>query len=156
MGRKVFENEMHVYHADAVADISAPTETEIGDATNLTPQITADGVNISVNSNTATQDMLAEGKVVAKPGTRGLTVTLTALRDDETDDFWDEFEYAQEGYLIISPFGADPSSGDEVYVVKGAAQEPAPQQSGANTFQTARVEFPAEDWDMNATVASGT
>ena len=154
MARQVFENQMRVFHADEVADLSAPTETEIGDATDLTPQVTSDGVQFNFNNNTASVDMIAEGKTEQRPGTRGLSVTLTAVRDDESDDFWDEFEYGEQGVLIISPFG-EPSDGDTVYCVEGAAQEPQPQQSAANTFQQATVEFPAVDWDLKATVANG-
>jgi len=154
MARQVFENQMKVYHnATGVTDLAAPTVAEITtDATDITDQITADGVQFNFNNNTASVDMLAEGKILQRPGTRGLSVTLTAVRDDTTDDFWDEFAYGQEGDLIISPFGV-PVASDEVYVVRGAAQEPQPQASSANTFQQAQVEFPATDWNFKATVA---
>lgn len=155
MGRVVFEDQMHVYHnSTGVTDLAAPTATEITtDATDITEQVTADGVAFNFNNNTASVDMLAEGKILQLPGTRGLSITLTAVRDDTTDDFWDEFTYGQTGDLIISPFGV-PEAGDEVYVVRGAAQEPQPNPSGANTFQQATVEFPATDWDLKATVSS--
>lgn len=155
MARQVHENQMKVYHnSTGVSDITAPTETEITtDATDITDQITADGVQFNWNNNTASVDMIAEGKIQQLPGTRGLSVTLTAVRDDTTDDFWDEFDYGQEGDIIVSPFGT-PASGDEVYVIRGAAQEPQAQPSGANTFQQAQVEFPATDWDFKATVSA--
>ncbi len=155
MGRAVFEDNFKIYHnATGVTNIAAPTVAEITtDATDLTDQITANGVAINFNNNTASVDMLAEGKILQKPGTRGLSVTLTAVRDDTTDDFWDEFTYGQTGDLIISPFGV-PVATDKVYVIRGAAQEPQPQASGANTFQQATVEFPATNWDLKAVVAA--
>ena len=155
MARQVFEDQTHVYHVDTIADISAPTTTEITGGTDLTPQITADGVNFNFQNNTASVDMLAEGKILQKPGTRGLSVTLTAVRDDDVDDFWDEFEYNVEGYLVIVPFG-EAAADKGAYVIKGAPQEPQPQQSGANTFQQAQVEWPAVDWDLKAVIASGS
>lgn len=152
MSRVVHEDEVHVYHCLTIADMSAPTVAEITtDGTDLTPQIQADGVAYNPTTNTASSDMLT-GKIAQRPGTRGFSPALTALRDDEIDDFWDEFTYGQNGYLVVSPFGV-PEAGSQVYVFKGAAQEPMPQDSGANSFQTAMVSFPAEDWDLNATVA---
>jgi len=154
MARRVFENQMKVFWDNSdVEDLSAPTAQEINDATELTSQITADGVQFNFNNNTASVDMIAEGKIEQLPGTRGLTVTLTAVRDDEQDDFWDEFEYGVQGTLIIAPFG-DPEEGDSVYVIKGAPHEPQPLQSAANTFQQAEVEFAAVDWDLQATVSA--
>lgn len=155
MSRQVHENQWKIYHnATGVASLSSPTVTEITtDATEITDQITADGVQFNFNNNVASIDMIAEGKIQQLPGTRGVSVTLTAVRDDTTDDFWDEFTYGQTGDLIVAPFGT-PESGDEVYVIRGAAQEPQPQQSGANTFQQAQVEFPATDWDFKATVSA--
>ena len=153
MARRVFENQMRVYHLPEVADLSAPTETEITAGVDLTEQITADGIAIDFGNNTASIDLIAEGKIAQLPGTRSLQVNLTAVRDDDGDDFWDEFGYGEDGVLVISPFG-EADTGAEVYVVKGAAQEPQPMASAANTFQQSMVEFPATDWDMKAEVAS--
>ena len=155
MARQVFEDQFHVYHVDTIANIAAPTTTEISGGTDLTEQVTADGVQFNFQNNTASVDMLAEGKILQKPGTRGLSVTLTAVRDDTQDDFWDTFEYNVEGYLVIVPFGASAADKD-AYVVKGAPQEPQPQQSGANSFQQSQVEWPAVDWDLKAVIASGS
>lgn len=156
MTREVYENNWQAFWVDAIADISAPTVTEIDGGTDITPQLTADGVGFNFNNNTASVDMLAEGKIAQKPGTRGVSVTLTAVRDSETDDVWTTFDYGTEGYLVVLPFGSDtsPEAGDEAYVVSGAAQEPQPQQSAANTYQQAQIEIPADDWDFNAAVAA--
>ena len=154
MGRVVHEDELHVYHVPQIADLSTPTVSEItSDGTDLTPFLAADGVAYNGTRNTASTELLT-GKIVQRPGTRGYAPTLTGLRDDESDDFWDEFAYGQRGHLVVSPVGV-PESGSKVHVFKGAAQEPSPENSSANTFQRAVVEFPAEDWDLDATVANG-
>lgn len=156
MAREVFENNWKVYWVDTIADISAPTVTEVSGGTELTPQITADGVGFNFNNNTASIDMIAEGKIAQKPGTRGVSVTLTAVRDSGTDDVWTTFDYGTEGNLVVLPFGTDtsPEAGDEAYVVSGSAHEPQPQQSAANTYQQAQIEIPGDDWDFNAVLAA--
>lgn len=157
MSREVFENNFKVWWVDTIADISAPTTTEIDAGTDLTSQVTADGIGFNFNNNTASVDLIDAGKIAQKPGTRGVSVTLTAVRDSETDDVWDTFDYGTEGYLVVIPFGDDssPAADEEAYVISGAAQEPQPQQSAANTYQQSQIEIPADDWDFKAAIASG-
>ena len=157
MAFQAFENQMKARWLDAVAseDLSEVTDTEWGDGTDLTPQLTADGISFNFNNNTVSVDLLDAGKIAQRPGTRGVGATLQAVRDDTTDTFWDTFEYGDEGYLVVAPFG-EPAADDELYVLQGACQEPQPQQSAANTYQQAVVEFLAEDWNFKATMTSGT
>lgn len=156
MARDVFENNFKVFWVDTISDISAPTVAEIDGGTDLTSQITADGVGFNFNNNTASVDLIAAAKIAQKPGTRGVSVTLTAVRDSETDDVWTTFDYSTAGNLVVIPFGDSnsPASGEEAYVISGAAHEPQPQQSAANTYQQAQVEIPADGWDFKATVAA--
>lgn len=151
MPRQVFENQLTLKWIDTLADstLATVTQAEWDGGTNLTPQITADGFGLNWNNNVASIDMIAEGKISQKPGTRGASVTLTAVRDDTSDDVWTTFDYGTSGFLVAAPFG-EPATGDELYVFDCAAQEPQPQQSAANTYQQAQVELPCDDWNLKS------
>ena len=157
MARQAFEGQYRVYVGAPFADVSAPTEAEIGDATDVTEQLTADGVQWNWQNNTVSTDMLAEAMTAQTVGTRGLAVTLNATRDDDEDNFFDEFSHGDQIGVLVAPFAGDetPSSGDGVYCLNGSSTDPQPQQSAANTHQQVQVEIPAEEFDIKATVANG-
>lgn len=151
MPRQVYENQLTLKWIDTVTDTSlaSVTQAEWDGGTDLTPQITSDGFGLNWNNNTASIEMIAEGKTPQKPGTRGVAVSLTAVRDDTSDDVWTTFDYGTTGFLAVSPFGT-PSTGDELYVFSCAAQEPQPQASAANTYQQAVIELPCDDWELKS------
>lgn len=155
MARQVFENQMKLRWIDSIAssDLSQVVSSEWDGGTDLTPQVTSDGFGLNWSNNTASIQMIAEGKTPQSPGTRGVSVSLTAVRDDTTDDVWNTFDYGTSGILAVAPFG-EPADGDELYVFDCSAQEPQPQASAANTYQQAVIELPCDDWNLKSTFAA--
>jgi hypothetical protein len=152
MAKLTAEGNVKVYRVESVSDPDAPTAAEIDGGVNLTPFLPTSGVSISWNNNNASIDMLDEGFTAEVVGTRGVSISLTGVRDDESDDFFDAFAYQDNFYLVISRFG-EPSAGDSVEVYRCQSHDPAPSTPATNEFQTAEVQLAVQEAYARATVA---
>jgi len=161
MSRIIPNEETFVQFATTIADVKAPTKTELAAAVNLTPFV------ISVNAST-------RGNVVQTPsfdtkfetsiaGTITSTFEMDLYRDDESDDAWDTLPRETKGYIVISRFGGtggptttpptplhSPNTGDVVEVWPVFVVSRSATNLTSNTAQTFQVqcsvfEVPAED-----------
>lgn len=158
---KVIPNELTqvLFVADeGIADISAPTVTELESGTDLTPLVVSLEASTTGNTvNTPALDSLFETTI---PGTVTATFTMEGYRDDTTDTLWDTLPRGTDGFIVIARFGfggatvSDPASGDviEVWPVTVVSRSATPLTS--NDSQRCNIEctVPVEP-DEAATVA---
>ena len=140
------------------ANLAAPTEAELGGATNLTGFIVS--INPSAQGNaipTPALDSLFDASTI---GTSQGSFTADMYRDDEADTAWDTLPRGTVGYMFISRFGGTgtdhmPVSGEPVEVWPVAITQRAGSAMSSNTVQTFTVaaavqEPPAEDGVVTA------
>lgn len=154
MARLTAEGNVKVYRVETIADPEAPTITEVTGGTDLTPFLPTNGVAIAWNRNNASIDMLDEGFTSESVGTRGVSITLTGVRDDADDDFFDAFAYGDDFFLVVSRFGDADTSGDLVEVYECQAHDPAPSTPAPNEFQTAEVQLAVQAAYPDAVLAT--
>lgn len=113
----------------------APTVAEYTAGTSLTSITPVDGLNFSPTQNNASQALLGQAFVNESPGTWGLGITLTLMRDDTTDTAITTFPYKTSGYIVNQPFGVTVIAGTKVDVYKVVSHNPVPLASAENEFQ---------------------
>lgn len=134
MARLASEGNVKVYKVPTVADSTAPTDAEITAGTDLTALMPTQGVDITWTQNNASLAMLDESFVAEVVGTESATITLTGVRDDETDTFFEAFTRGENFYLVVSRFGeAVATSVVEVYPCQ--SHRPVPMAPAENEFQ---------------------
>lgn len=146
----------------SIADISAPTETELASAVDLECLVTADGFQPTVNEEVVSVAKLCETSNSEAPGRATHQVTLTLVRqDDEADDLgWTTLKRGVTGFLAVR-YGVDHSkpweAGDQaiVYPVKcGERRLQAPEANGATLFQVQM--YVTAQPDLDAEVVAGS
>lgn len=143
-----------VHWLPAVANIAAPTAAEVAAGTDLSDQVTIDGLGIDSTQNTASQAMLGSSFVGEEPGTYGTAVTLTTTREDVGDLVWDLFDYRTTGFLLVSRFG-EPVVGAAVEVYPAKSHKPIPLASAENEYQKVQVRLAIHDEpELKAVVAA--
>jgi len=154
MARLASEGNVKVWKVPTIADLEAPTAVEINAGEDLTPYMPTQGVDITWTQNNASLAMLDESFVAEVVGTESATITLTGVRDDESDDFFDAFERGENFYLVISRFGAaDATSAVEVYPAQ--SHRPVPMAPAENEFQQAMCTLAVTDTPvLDAVVAA--
>lgn len=117
MSRVIANQEVWVGFATTVADISAPTSSEVSGATDVTSfLVSLDASSQGNQIPTPAFDTLFETSI---SGTSSATFTGEFYRDDATDTAWDTLPRGTDGFFIISRFGtagAAPASTDVVEV----------------------------------------
>lgn len=126
-----------------LADYTAPTETEVNGAVDLTPFLMS--INASSQGNTVPTpsfDSLFETSII---GTSQATFAADFYRDDVNDLAWTTLPRTTVGYFIVSRFGGSgtdqiPQSGDvcEVWPVNVVSRTAANMQN--NTVQTFSIQ----------------
>lgn len=158
MSRRVYEGTMNVYFATDVADVSAPTVTEITAAVDITCDLSKDGIAPNISTNNVDIAALCETFDATIPGSFGADFQLTGFRDDTTEALWDLAIYGTAGFLIIEYFGEPgvlPEAGDKVGVWPVTMNQKSPANSAANTAQMFTVPFNVTAQpDLDAVVAA--
>jgi hypothetical protein len=84
-------------------------------------------------------------------------LTLTGLRDDSADTFWNLAVYGTDGFVVIRRgilYSTSYSATQKVEVYPASMFNPIPAPSAANTSQTFTVEFAVTgEIQLKATVA---
>lgn len=147
MARLASEGNVKVYKVPTIADVTAPTVAEVNAGTDLTPYMPTQGVDITWTQNNASLAMLDESFVAEVVGTEAATITLTGVRDDTSDDFFDAFDRGDNFYLVIARFGwsglgsgsdpNEPAATDVVEVYPAQSHRPVPMAPAENEFQQA-------------------
>lgn len=141
----VYEKNYRVHWAPAVASLAAPTVAEITAGDYLGRLMTKDGAELGISQNRVEVASIDELFDAERMGSWGARPVLTLFRDDATEtDGWDLVSAGETGFLVISPFQATPgteAAGDPAYVFPAEMGVPMPQDSGANSPQTFKIEF---------------
>lgn len=141
-----------------LADYSAPTETEIATAVDVTPFLMS--LNASTQGNvvpTPSFDTLFETSII---GTSQATFAADFYRDDVVDTAWETLPRGEVGYFIISRFGGSgvdqmPMAGDivEVWPVNVVSRTATNMQN--NTVQSFSIQCSVNVVPAEAATVSG-
>lgn len=135
MARSTFEPLKIKFLTTIASATLAPTVAEYGAGVDLTPSIPVDGVGFSPTQNNASQAMLGDAFVTEEPGTWGLGLTLTLVRDSVADLAVTTFNYRTAGFIVVSPFGTTVIAGTKVDVYPVTTHNPVPLASAENEYQ---------------------
>jgi hypothetical protein len=119
----------------------APTVAEYTAGTSLTSITPVSGISFSPTQNNASEALLGQAFVQENPGTWGLGLTLTLMRDDTADSAITVFPYKTAGYIVNQPFGVTVIAGVKVDVYKIVSHNPVPLPSAENEFQKWQVQL---------------
>jgi hypothetical protein len=155
MARVIADGEVKINWVTTIANTSAPTTTEIGAGTELTPWLSSLSTPLEGDAVDASDLSSAFNKSVA--GTYGGGATATLYRDDTSDDAYDLFPRNTTGYLVIRRFGGSDvawASADEVEVWNLRVITRSPVDMDRNNVQMFTVDFATLDEPvLDATVA---
>lgn len=165
--RYVYEGQTRValvprLPAPGIADISAPTTTELNDSgvVDLSVLLTKDGLNTPQNQNMVDSATLAETFDSQLVGSWGGAMELTCFRDRASDLAWNTFVYGDEFFLVIRrgvDYDTAWANGQDVEVYPIQSHQPIMQPSAPNEQQRFTVSCAVtEQPDLKATVAGGS
>lgn len=145
--------------ASGVTDISAPTVAEVGAGTDITCDLTADGLALGggtngVNGETLCQALDAQtpGKVTFSPSLKGYRFT-----PPDTELLWDLAIHSDEGYLFVRrgiAVATAVAATDACEVYHAQFGEPIPDNSASDQNTTFTVPLFFSDFDQKAVVAA--
>jgi hypothetical protein len=108
MSRYGTSGQLGLYFVPTIADITAPTVTEITAGVDLQNFVTRDGVKTPNTGNTVDSSTVGNRFTTTVPGTTGGdAATLTCHRDSKgTDDTaWTTFTEGSQGFLAVARAG---------------------------------------------------
>lgn len=154
------DGNIKVTYVPDIANISAPTTTELTAGTDLECLVTADGFQPTVNEEVVSIAKLCETSNAEAPGRATHQIVLTMVRQDtEAEDVaWTTLLRGTSGYLVVRYGVAHDTayaSGDSVQVFPGKAGERRPQPpeaNGATQFQSQW--YVSAQPDLDAVVAT--
>lgn len=162
MGNKYpYDEYCTVVLTPTVADIEAPTLTEIDDGTDITCFLTKDGLNPGGTTNKVDGSGLCNHVDSQTIGTVGYDFNLKGFRytdDGDGDVLWDLVEWSANWVVIVRRgvlYGTEWAPGDKVEVYQGQTGEPVMAGSATNTNQMFDVPF-AVDQAKNKAVVAGS
>lgn len=122
----------------ALANMAAPTITEIGAGIDVSPFLTKDGFSSGETGNTAPAAGAAEKVNLETSGSINYAVSMSFFRDDETDTAWEAYEQGDEIYVVFCRKGGSGADGaidvgDEVEVYFGEALDKSNADIAENT-----------------------
>ena len=135
MARYANDGMIRINVVATIANIAAPTAAEINAGSNITNFVTKDGLTVPANQNMVPNSSLAETFDSEVVGSFGGAVTLTGIRDNATDTFWDLVVYGTNTHLVIRRGVATAtavSASQKVEVLPIQWHEPIPTQTASN------------------------
>ncbi len=156
------DGNIRVSYVPSIADIAAPTVTELTAGTALECLLTADGLKPSSDEDTVAVPKLCQTINAKAPGRTTYGFDLTFVRqDDPTDDVaWTTLLRGTEGYLVIRyglAHGTAWTAAQKVEVYPGKVGERRPQQpeaNGATTFMS--TWYVSDQPELDGVVAAGS
>ena len=146
MARIIADGEVKINWVTTIANTSAPTTTEIGAGTELTPWLSSLSTPLEGDAVDSSDLSSAFNKSVA--GTYGGGATATLYRDDTTDTAYDLFPRNTTGYLVIRRFGGSDvawASADDAEVWNLRVITRSPSDMDRNNVQMFTVDFATLD-----------
>jgi hypothetical protein len=135
MARYANDGQIRVSVVASIANIAAPTTAELNAGTLITNFITKDGLTVPADQNYVDNSSLAETYDAQVVGSFGGAITMTGIRDNATDTFWDLVVYATNTHLVVrrgTPTGTAWGASQKVEVYPIQWHEPLPVQTASN------------------------
>jgi hypothetical protein len=139
----VHDGNYLVTWVDTIADISAPTTTELSAGMALECQVTPDGLAREASDESVNTSRLCSVFTTTKVGRTSFEVSLTLVKVDTSgtavDEAYDTLKKGKTGYLVIrdNKSGSDPYAvGDEVEVYPAECGTRSKAAPAANELQT--------------------
>lgn len=154
----VYEENIPVTFAPAVADLTAPTTTEVDAGTDYSSYIPKDGIQFPSGRAMVPTDSIDRKFDSQYPGSESGPLVITFKLQDRsgTQAAWDEFVGGEvEGYLIFGFEGSNNTESDVVDVYHVVGHTPVRNNPGGDIEQRFVVNFGVQEWEQAATVASG-
>lgn len=156
MPRLIADGEIKVQWVPTIADVTAPTVTEITAGTEITGFIRSLETPLEGNAPDSSDVSSAFNKTVA--GTYGGSVNAEMYRDDTSDDAYDLFPRNTTGYIVLRRFGGSDvafADGDDVEVWNLRVITRSPSNIDRETVQMFNCQFATLDEpELGATVAT--
>jgi hypothetical protein len=145
MGKYPNDGRIRVQFVPTVADLTAPTVTELGGGTHITGFLSKDGLTTPADQNNVDVATLAENFNAQVPGSFGGAVEMTGLRDDDADTLWDLITYDLPGFIAVRrgpPTATAPAAAQiwEIYPIR--FHEPVPDQTGGDEVARFTISAP--------------
>lgn len=145
---------------DGVTNIAAPTTGEIAAGTDITCDLTKDGLNPGGTTNAVEAGALCNRVDSRIAGSVAYDFTLRGFRyQPPDDDFWALAEWGNAGFLVVRRgvlYGTAFADGDAVENYKSQMGEPVPAASAANTMQTFELGLFIDQAELKAVVDAGS
>jgi len=137
MPATVFEGQVKVVFCTAIADKTAPTDSEVTAGTDLTSFVTKDGYRPNTRFTRVDAATIAEVFDATEPGSTGADLELKFKSDDTTDTPRSTLgTYGTAGFVVIGHYGSAEVAGDEVTVWPVKTGMPQEANSAANEQQS--------------------
>jgi|SRR2546430_1619240 len=144
MSDLISDGNTKVSWVGSIANINAPTATELNGGSDWTLRITPDGLKADPSTADVDTSSLGSTFTTNQPGRRSYTVELTFKRGSTTieDQPYTTLVYGASGYLVVrrgTAFATAYATADkvEVYpVTAGEAQNIAPAANEVNKFMS--------------------
>src|SRR5664279_3541650 len=101
MASYTFDGMVRCSWLPSVANIAAPTVTELGAGTALEGYITPDGLDVTPKDSSVDTSTLKSAVNSAKPGRIDYQVSVTFIRDDSSDVAWVLLPRGTVGFLVV-------------------------------------------------------
>jgi hypothetical protein len=135
MARWANDGQLRVSVVSSIANIAAPTTAELNAGTLITNFITKDGLTVPADHNYVYNSSLAETYDAQVVGSFGGAITMTGIRDNATDTFWDLVVYGTNTHLVVrrgTPTATAWGASQKVEVYPIQWHEPLPMQTASN------------------------
>jgi hypothetical protein len=97
----IIDGRVRVTWCTTIANIAAPTTTELNAGSALEGLLTPDGLNVTASTNGVDVSTLKSTFTTMRAGRRSFDVSLTFHHDDTSDLGFTLFTYRTTGYLVI-------------------------------------------------------
>lgn len=136
-----YEERVNTVFCETIADISAPTVSEINAGTDLTAFITKDGLDLSGDQNMVDNAMIHESHDSQVVGSWRINPKLKMARESPIadDEAWDLSIYGTTGYLVVRrglAYDTAFAAAQKVEVYPCQMHQPIMSPSATNTLQT--------------------
>lgn len=153
-----FEKYTRVWWVPTIADISAPTTTEVAAGTDISCMLTKDGLAFNISTGSIDASTLCQSLNATEPGSVDIKPHVKGYRYTSTDDdLWDLIVWNTAGHLVVRPMVATATAAaaaQKVMVFKGKWGEKQPINTAANTMNMVEADFFVNDYNLLAALAA--
>lgn len=144
--------------AGGIADIAAPTATEIDTGDDMSSYIRKNGISWPNGRGTVDTATIDRKRNTSYPGSESGILEITFLEEDRTGGTLPRTTFAGgevEGYWVFGFQGSNNTAADEVEVWHVVGDSPTRNNPGPDENQQLTVRFHVQDANEEAVVAAG-